>query len=320
MKIINSTRRNRRGFTLPELLIVIAIIGVLASMGLGIMRKAQVDAREAATQSRIEQIESLLQMQLEDYEVRRLPIALREIAAYCNHPPNRIHADLNPGTQQNLLADVRNLKRRILADIINAEMPRPVIDTGSQSGFAYNTDVGLFPTTLPGFNNPMGFTDWLNNRFGAQPTGYPNIVARLNTLTPAKVQSWQWIANLPTAQRDTFDLPGEYLYQIMSRIDIDGSSAIELLGNASIGNSDQDDFLEIVDAWGEPMSLRIWQIDADEVATDVWTDIEPNDFEQVDSTTGMPLGYTVIDPTVPREISKIRFEVRSGNLFDTVRN
>jgi prepilin-type N-terminal cleavage/methylation domain-containing protein len=297
---------------LPELLIVIAIIGVLASMGLGIMRKAQVDAREAATQSRVEQIESLLQMQLEDYEVRRLPISLREIAAYCNN--NMIHADLGGGVEDNLRLDVTNMKRRILMDIINAEMPRPVVDSSTASGFRYNPDVGLFPTTLPGFNNPMGFTEWLDDRFG------PTIITRLNGLTSAKVQSWQWIANLPTAQRDTFDLPGEYLYQILARIDIDGSTAIELLGNATIGNSDGDDFLEIVDAWGDPMSLRIWQVDAEEVSTDVWQDIEPSDFEQVDSSTGMPLGYTVIDPTVPREISKIRFEVRSDNLFDTVRN
>ena len=50
-----------------------------------------------------------------------------------------------------------------------------------------------------------------------------------------------------------FDLPGEYLYAILQRIDVDGVSGTDQLGNTYFGDTDRDGHLEVVDGWGQPM-------------------------------------------------------------------
>jgi prepilin-type N-terminal cleavage/methylation domain-containing protein len=342
----------RRGFTLIELLFVIAIIAVLSSLALGVMKSAQDDAKEAATEARIRQIEQILQTELEDYEVRRLPVALSDLAGSVFSNP--LYGDVLPqpsgdGRPDYLGLQVRNLKRRVMQDIISAELPRPLIDVDGGGTpirdadgnltFKFNTDLGVFPTTEPPGTGGTGFTDWLNVR-------HPGLRGFLNGFRSSRVRAWGNFrstlvldptldANGETHPRyfEKFNLPGEYLYQTLAQLDIDGTPAIELLGNQAIGNSDDDAFLEVVDAFGEPMQMRIWQIDAIEVepsstvappntagVTDNWVDKTPDvgafppiDFEAKDPD-GVPQGYAVINPSVPRPINKVRFEIISTRL------
>ena len=74
-------------FTLVELLIVIAIIGVLTAMSLSLLGSASNDAKVSATQARMSQITSILQLQMEDYEVRRLPISNRVLGQFVEANP-----------------------------------------------------------------------------------------------------------------------------------------------------------------------------------------------------------------------------------------
>lgn len=296
------------GFTLVELLFVIAIISVLSTLSLGIMLSAQDDAKESATLSRIRQVEAILQIELEEYEVRRLPIRTR---------------DLIPGGA-GVGVRVRNLRRRIIADIINAELPTLLVN---QNGTPDPNDdsfvipeLGVFPTNQPSVMQPgdgierMGFRDWLDDNF-------PGLASDLEGVASSRVTAWSSVIamqDIPNGK--IFDLPGEYLYEALRRINLDGDPAIETLGNQAVGDSDGDGFLEIIDAWGEPLQLIIWQIAAQEVdgsgnpmpGTDVWEDVPNAEFNTV--INGGPTGYTLIDPTVPREVSKIRFEVRSTRL------
>jgi len=321
-----------RGFTLIELLLVIAIIAVLSSMAIGVMRKAQDDAKESATLARIKQIEAIIAVEMEDFEVRRLPISNAELARFVQANPNHVDASSNP---VKIFAQVRQLRRQILMDIINSELPRPIFDD-TTSTFFFNPDVGMFPSTQSGVGTgSLGFTAWLNYS-GPDPPNYPNPAAtatgtkrlsvRLAELIPARVISYR--QNLGQDRDgdgfDDFDLPGEYLYAILERINVDGTPAIESLGDAAVGNTDDDGFKEVVDAWGDPMNLRLWQIAANEVAdrdgnsppgTDVWEDIEANpDFDV--RISNIPFGYKVLDPTEPRDLTKIRAEVVSQRILD----
>lgn len=343
MNLPLSTRRIRSGFTLIELLFVIAIIAVLSTMALGVMRKAQDDAKEAATLSRISQIEAILQIELEDYEVRRLPVAISTL--FNSSLNNPLYNDNNSdGYPDNMGVLVRNLKRRVLQDIINAEMLRPLLavdgannpirDADGNLTFTFNDDMGKFPTERRAGTGLVGFAAWLDNY-------HPGLRAMLSNVPSSRVGAWaNFRSTLDTSDStatnyyEKFNLPGEYLYQMLVSMDFDGAPAIEVLGNQAIGNTDDDAFPEVVDAWGQPLQLRIWQVSAVEVAagpgqpkpitsgeTDIWEDktpvIDPT-FPEIDfdfkNADGIPQGYSVIDPTIPRDTTKLRFEVISSRL------
>lgn len=323
---LSFNRKRRGGFTIVELLLVIAIIGVMSSMALVVMKNAQEEAKQAATIARIGQIESLLQLQIEDYEVRRLPIRVNELAGYVVANPI---AGLKP------LVQLRNLKRRIMADIINAEMPRPFLNVSNY--FVNNPDLGRFPTEQAPFGAvapyDLGFRDWLDANYpNPAVSGGPTLSTLLASVRPAGVFSWARHSG-----DASFDLPGEYLYGILQRMDIDGIAATDQLGDSYVGDSDEDGNLEIVDAWGEPMSLQIWQVAAEEVdsstgaisvGSDVWQDdvTPPQDYEVFATYTlndasvrlRNPVGYVLMNPSIPRELSKFRFEVTSFGLSNRI--
>jgi type II secretion system protein G len=60
-------RQTQRGFTLMELLIVIAILGILATIGLGSFRSSQIKGRDAQRKSDLSQIQKALEMYYNDY-------------------------------------------------------------------------------------------------------------------------------------------------------------------------------------------------------------------------------------------------------------
>ena len=297
----------RTGFTLIELLLVIAILAVMATMSLAVMRGATEDAKVAAAQSRISKIESLVRLQLEQYEVRRLPISTSLLRDYVVANP------ITVPTPVPTLVQLRNLRRRIIADLISAEMPRPLL---SGVGFAMNPDLGLFPTTQSSFDAPPGygggFGPWLDVHYPT-PVGGMTLRQRLAALKPAGVNTWAAFNG-----NAAFNLPGEYLYEILKRIDNDGSSGIEGLGNAAVGDSDGDGILEIVDAWGESMQLRILQVIGTETApqTDLWNDAPTNwNFEETTGpTTGLPVGFSTLNAVIPRELDQIRVHIVSPRL------
>ena len=117
-----------------ELLLVITIIAIIASLGVGVMAQAQDDARAAATRSRISLIQEILEIELENYEVRRSPISIVDTIALVRM------SGLTDGASGNRdLMHVKNLKRMLMADLIRAEIPDGSITGG---------DPGAFPSTI----------------------------------------------------------------------------------------------------------------------------------------------------------------------------
>ena len=300
---------NRSGFTLPELLIVIAIISVLATLSVGVMRQAQVEARVSATRARISQIEALMQLRMEDYEVRRLPISIGELRNFVIANP------LNPMPTEAVgdFVRVRNLRRRILAEIISAEIAQPPVAFSNPAGGA----VGDFPSSRVPFDaHPDysdGFLNWLNDVY-PNPFGGQTLAQRLNQLSPSEVIRWRGFdAALDTNGNPFFDNPGEYLYEILRRTDVEGQSGLEVLGNSAVGDFDADGIPEVVDAFGIPLQLRVLQVDAAEddiVGSELWID-SPTNWTNPDPTTLVPEGYRLVNPTIARELQQIRFQVVS---------
>ncbi|MEL7497571.1 MAG: type II secretion system protein [Planctomycetota bacterium] len=314
--------KERSGFTLTELLLVMAIILVLTTMALGVMQGAQEDARQVATESRIQIIESIMQQEMENYEVRRLPFSNADLEAFVS--ANRI-------TGVPVRVQVKNLRRRIMADIIRSEMPSFFLNT--TGNFANNPDLGVFPTQSTaalGSTAPydLPFKDWLDANDPVY--GYDSPVSGVllsdylaeDRHITGRIRYWQKFNNVinPSPGNANFNNPGEYLYRLLEQIDIDGTSALEALGPAAVGDPDSDGNPDIIDEWGQSMQFRVLQVGIDEVISkpdeDVFNDVDDTllDWNFEDPTTLLPLGYDVINPTIPRSISKIRIQVVSTKL------
>ena len=223
----DNLKPTRPGFTLVELLFVIAIIAVLGALSAGILGQARRDAQISATESRITQIEAIMQTVMEDFEVRRMPFRNSEL----------------PGN----LTAVRNLRRQIVAGMILAEYP----SVGASLG------------------------QWQ----------VPGDASFLSSRRTGEMLYWGSLTGA-----DVPDQPGEFLHLILSRIDIDGISALESLGPNVVGDPDGDGLLDIVDAFGDSMALVAVQDTGSQI---------------------MPLDPTVT-PAPP--INEIRFQVVSTTL------
>jgi prepilin-type N-terminal cleavage/methylation domain-containing protein len=69
----------RRGFTLVELLLVITIIGVLASLALGALWHAETRAKTVRTQALVHKLHAQIMLRWESYRTRQLPVDLQRL-------------------------------------------------------------------------------------------------------------------------------------------------------------------------------------------------------------------------------------------------
>ena len=230
----------RRAFTLVELLLVITVIAILASLGVGVIAQAQNDAAVAATRSRITLIEKLLEVELEDYEVRRSPVSSAGLGALV------ALGGFDDPTQ--VLLHGKILRRMIIADLIRAEMPDgAVTSTASAALVAFPSEILL---------------TYMDQQFGIPPAAV--VGALPSPVQLPGVSRWTgWtrpVADSNLADEVIEDAAdrSEILYQNLLNIDIDGVPAVELLGPSTIGDSDGDGVLEVLDGWREPLFLE-WQ-------------------------------------------------------------
>ncbi len=313
----------KKAFTLVELLIVIAIIGVLTAMSLTMLAGASNDAKISATQARISQITSILQLQMEDYEVRRLPISNRVLDAFVGM--NRIAIDGGTAPRNDRL-QLKYLRRQVLMALIDSEMPRPVrqFPTGQPIEYSENEFAGQFGSNFglsadstfaqtnlaknQGEFGMMGpsFGEWLDANYTAQVGSPPtDLRTVLNSVTSGGARKFrrQVDATTPPVDTNELDLPGEYLHEILRSIQIDGQSAVELLGNSAIGNTDDDIYPEVVDAWGDPLLFDIEQFGATVVDNVVRSNSN---------------GFVPLDPRYPMALGDLQIVVGSSRIPESL--
>ena len=196
-------------------------------------------------------------------------------------------------------------------DVDGEFAPRPTI-----TGHLASPDTVVIGSVLGNFRNFLDNGGLYDDGF----SGY--LDANVQT---AEMSYWQIVALQDNNGdgRPDLDLPGEYLYLILERINVDGRSALETLGRSSFPDTDNDNIPEVVDAFGDSMQLRIVQVAVTDVmppANDVWTDVPSSEINWQRlvpiGTTGVkiPQGYEALNPVVPRPITKIRFQVVSPTL------
>ncbi|MCH2182064.1 MAG: type II secretion system GspH family protein [Mariniblastus sp.] len=244
----------QHGFTLVELLLAVAIIAILSTLSVAMIASAQREARTSATEGRINQIQTILSTYIEDMEFRKMPFRTSDLDNLVVWSGNVPVGGANPDRER--YYKTQQVIGQILVDYLNVEMPYQSFDEDSRT---WDTcQLGLFPSLSvnPDCSNPAGIVTLLQ-----APASQSALVRQWYFLRPTQgdFNAGNVLGvegRVPSSGRIPH-LSGELLYQLLDKVDSDGASALESLGNGARGNVDGDNYPEVVDAWGDPLDFAL---------------------------------------------------------------
>ena len=223
---IPNPKSRRRGVTLVELLITIAIIAILATAILGVAAVATTTAREARTRNTITRLHTLLTEHYDTYRVRRVKLKTTVEQVINNfvmsQPPNQ-----QSRIRGEMLATARLYALR---ELMLMEMPDRWSDI-------------IFDNV----QNVSAGAPWRTPLYCAERTGLSSLYRRhydrlLATATPTEI-----------AQNQS----AECLYLTIMHACGDGESRAQF-AESDIGDTDGDGAPEFVDSWGKPIQFLRW--------------------------------------------------------------
>jgi prepilin-type N-terminal cleavage/methylation domain-containing protein len=242
MKPIQKDLKHRqlRGFTLVELLVTISIMATVAGMFLVAYRGAATEASNIKTQSTIRKITEVLNTRLQEYE--NTPVSfVTPIPGNAIPALSTTDAGYEPATV--LLERARLLALR---ELICLEMPDSPADI-RWTAASFQTS-GL-PSPDPRFT-------------GLAAAGSPVIVRAAQSSRALRImQKLSLNGDVfqgPIPNWEVNNANSELLYLVVEDSTINGSSAMELFGRTEVADTDNDGFLEFIDAYRRPIRWVRW--------------------------------------------------------------
>lgn len=241
----------RPSFTLVELMVVISIIGVLASAVLMAMAGVMEQAKVVRTKAQVAKLHELIMTKWQSYNTRTLRVTLPALTQPATGPPRRwpvipeTFVDSNgngkwdtgephPADEnQNGVYDsgVARVRLDMLRDLMRMELPDRISDLTDNPAL-------LWPAAMP---KPSLFLSYRRRADAA-------IKAR-HGATASWTDSTKWTTSYQGA---------ECLYLIIASIREGDSRGIDYFKESEIGDIDDDGMFEILDAWGRPIEFLRW--------------------------------------------------------------
>ena len=230
----------RAGFTLVELLVTVAIIAILAGVGLSTLFLAQEAAREDRTRMLISKLHNQLMIRWESYQTRRLPlqISVGKYRAQKGSAPNQLdvatHYGANGETAEQFAWRLLWARR----ELMRFELPDRYSDIWN-----FETDSVRLPKYLIGISGE----DSMPHR------RYLQRIARLRGVAPTSPAMSSIMSSISDENSSA-----ECLYLIVTTgMEVDASGK-KIFDERHVGDEDEDGMPEFVDGWGEPIRWIRW--------------------------------------------------------------
>lgn len=229
-----NTNIQKRGFTLIEVLLVIAIIGVLAGMSLVVLADAANSAKISRAKVQIKKINDLLMDRWESFETRAIPF--------------KLDPAVNPAIRQP--RNAARVRLYALRELMRLELPDRYTDLLAPN----NPTAGAASSTID-VEVPMEDGSTVTFNLGGNS---------LNQFYRSRLSGTQ------TAQFQG----AECLYLILQAIQDEHGNGLDVFNSGEIGDVDNDGMNEILDPWGSPIEFLRWAPGYSEIADDftaTWT-------------------------------------------------
>lgn len=310
--------KNRCGFTVIELLMVISILGILSALALVALQGVRNDARVARTRSVISRVRDLLQEKLDAITARPMPFGFER--DFRDAPPNGLLSSAAPNAIQR-----QHIFKRTICEWVRAEMPTEqeylgttLVDYPSLESQQPNLAVlpnqpaywpnlatlnwvNIYRTLMLRQGNPArqqilamkgSATDWLLDPFAARASGNYWCMENYNGWDGLAVPG---VVNSLNANQLAHSVAeaGDMLYLILhNTYDRDGNRGTHFLQPEDLGDTNLNGIPELVDSRGFPLIFSITVKSTRDDGTIV-TDVNLNGV--VDFVDAL------LDPRFPRE-------------------
>lgn len=228
------THTPRAGFSLVELLVVMAIIATLASLSFVVLGRTGEAAREAATRTELRILSGALRERVD---------AFHELTASAS----QVDPDMPIRKNTRVFRDTADAFNRwfALANPLPALQPHPL---AAEAYVRKTMFKSLFPQRV---EDLFGYNGISNNGGGDDSP----MLARM--YQSGTVLSTSWLGrNITTAAADSSEL----LYLSLTEGDVYGlpPSEIDGIDKNLIGDTDGDGNMEFLDGWGRPLQFYNW--------------------------------------------------------------
>lgn len=296
---LDAWKKRRPSFTLVELLIVVAIIGIMIGMVMYTLAGAQRDALNAKTQATIRKLNDIVLYRWEQFRYR---------AVRTNIPDAFLEPYASPDGQMQLPISPREgarIRMMILRDTMRMELPdrySDILYTPSIYKVAVYTADNVPPysdtsndrllSPLPSREVPGPYNNFRRKMVsgGAIGTPYGGTVRSLGTLIPTPINQ-----------------SAELLYEIVATSNYNGTNGLEFFRPSEIGDVDNDGFPEFLDGWGRPIRWLRWPAGYGHVNPANSPDPLSN---QTEIDSARPPDWQLNDHSVPDALDPLRTDWR----------
>ena len=246
MKHFHDKRSRRSGFTLVEILVVLVILSIMGSMVVTATSGVTRSARESRTRTIISLCDSVIQDLYDSTKYRPLPVEI---------PTLRSARPTGTLSREVLVSEAARVRLIMRRDLQRMELPDRFSDFVSEVTGTVDRPV---PSPIYAAANPV-LLNGSNEVVGSRnaPASRQSFIVTWNA--PQRVFSYLERFN-SVASPTTINQGAECLFMIMSSTFIAGEPAIAAIPSSHIGDTDNDGFREILDAWGNPLGFIRWPV------------------------------------------------------------